>query len=133
LSFDKDLHTIISYNGGERVYPPGLNLEMIQFFNKKKDAAIMVYALPVTYEKKKALIDKIKSINVEGNAYNLLGLVFKFSAKPNIMFCSQFVYNMLKYVDMAYFVKHDIKPTDLVELDYYRKLKYAYEIKFNQG
>ena len=134
LSFDKNLKTIISYNGGERLYPPGLNMEMVKYFNKKKDSAIMVYSIPITLEKKKAIIDKVSEINKQGNAYNVIGLVFKFSFKPNIMFCSQFVYKMLKMTEINYFNKKDgqINPTDLIELDYYRKLKYEYEIKFNE-
>lgn len=133
LSFDKELKTIISYNGGERIYPPGMNMEMAEYFNKKPDASIIVYSLPITLENKRAMIEKIKRINKEGNAYNLLGLVFKFSFKPNIMFCSQFVYKILKEVNIHYFEKRDgnIKPTDLIELDYRRKLRYEYEIKFN--
>jgi hypothetical protein len=134
LSFDKNLETIISYNGGERVYPPGLNMEMLKYFHKKKDSSIIVYSIQITSEKKKEIIDKINEINNQGNAYNILGLVFKFSFKPNIMFCSQFVYKMLKMVGVNYFEKKDwqIKPTDLIELDYYRKLKYEYEIKFDK-
>ena len=133
LSFDRDLKTIISYNGGERLYPPGLNMEMVHYFNKKKDSSIIVYSLPIGPEKKQAVIDKISEINKQGNAYNVTGLVFKFSFKPNIMFCSQFVYKMLKTAGVHYFDKKDgqIKPADLVELDYYRKLRYEYEIKFN--
>jgi hypothetical protein len=134
ISFDKELKTIVSYNGGERIYPPGLNMEMIKYFNKKQDSSIIVYSLPITAEQKKNIIDKINEINKQGNAYNLFGLVFKISFKPNIMFCSQFVYRMLKDVGLNYFEKKDgqIKPTDLIELDYYRKLKYEYEIKFNE-
>ena len=134
LSFDKNLKTIISYNGGERLYPPGLNMEMVKYFNKKKDSSIMVYSIPIMPEKKKTIIDKVNEINKQGNAYNLIGLVFKFSFKPNIMFCSQFVYKMIKTAEIDYFDKKDgqIKPADLIELDYYRKLKYEYEIKFNK-
>ena len=133
LSFDADLKTIISYNGGEKVYPPGLNHEAIEFFNQKEDASIIVYSLAVTEEQKRLLIDKIKVINSEGSAYNILGLIFKYSHRANIMFCSQFVYKMLKLADIQYFEKADgkVTPTDLVELDYHRKLQYAYEIKFN--
>jgi phosphopantetheinyl transferase (holo-ACP synthase) len=134
ISFDKELKTIVSYNGGEKIYPPGLNMEMIRYFNRKQDSSIIVYSIPTTVEKKKKIIDKIHEINRQGNAYNLFGLVFKFSYKPNIMFCSQFVYKMLKDVELNYFEKKDgqIKPTDLIELDYYRKLKYEYQIKFNE-
>jgi hypothetical protein len=135
LSFDKELKTIVSYNGGEKIYPPGLNIEMIKYFNKKQDASIIVYSIPISAEKKRIIINKIKDINKQGNAYNLFGLVLKFSFKPNILFCSQFVYKMLKSVGLNYFERKDgqIKPTDLIELDYYRKLKYEYEIKFNEA
>jgi hypothetical protein len=133
LSFDKELKTIVSYNGGNKIYPPGMNQEMIEFFNKKEDASIIVYKLKGTSDKKKAIIDKIKEINTEGNAYNLLGLITKRTFKPNIMFCSQFTYKMLKYVELQYFEKknENVNPMDLVELDYYRKLEYEYEIKLN--
>lgn len=133
IAFDKQLLTIISYNGGENVYPPGLNHEMIDFFNKKADSSIIVYKLYTTTQQKKQIIDKVKEINHEGSAYNLLGLVFKYSHKPNIMFCSQFVYKMLQYAGLAYFVKKDIevKPTDFIELDYYRKLEFVCEVKLN--
>jgi hypothetical protein len=132
LSFDKQLKTIISYNGGARLYPPGLNMEMLKYFNKKQDSSIMVYSISTTAEKKMEIINSVKEIDKQGNAYNLIGLLLKFSFKPNIMFCSQFVYRMLKNVGLNYFDKKDgqIKPTDLIELDYYRRLKYEYEIKF---
>ena len=133
LSFDADLKTIISYNGGERAYPPGLNHEAVEFFNKKKDASFLVYALAAAPEQKRRIIDKVKEINDEGSAYNLMGLVFKFSPRPNIMFCSQFVYRMLDLAGLAYFKKRpgEVKPTDLVEMDYYRKLRFVCEIKLH--
>ena len=132
ISFDYDLKTIISYNGGEKVYPPGLNAEMVEYFNKKSDASIMVYKLKTNSPQKKLLIDEIKKINEEGSAYNLLGLLLRYSHKPNIMFCSQFVYKMLKMADLHYFEKKEtnVKPTDFVELDYRRQLEFAYEIQF---
>jgi hypothetical protein len=134
LSFDRDLKTIISYNGGGNIYPPGLNMEMVKYFNKKQDSSILVYSLPMGAEKKRAIIEKLRKINAEGNAYNLFGLVLKFSFKPNIMFCSQFVYKMLKEAGVHYFEKAEskIKPTDLIELDYDRKLNFEYKIKFNE-
>lgn len=133
LSFDQDLKTIISYNGGERVYPPGLNSEMLEYFNKKEDASIIVYRLACTMKQKQTVLEKVKEINREGSAYNMMGLVLKYSHKPNIMFCSQFVYKMLKIAGLAYFERRDgeVKPTDLVELDYYRKLQFAYEMRLN--
>ncbi|MDR1571928.1 MAG: energy-coupling factor transporter transmembrane protein EcfT [Clostridiales Family XIII bacterium] len=134
LSFDRELKTIVSYNGGETLYPPGLNREMIKYFNKKKDSSLIVYSLPISAEKKKAVIDKIEEINEQGSAYNLFGLALKLSFKPNIMFCSQFIYNMLKLVDLNYFEKKDaqIKPSDLTELDYDRKLSYEYKMDFGR-
>lgn len=133
LSFDKELKTIVSYNGGEKIYPPGMNQEMIEYFNKKEDASIIVYKLKITSEQKRIIIDKIKEINGEGSAYNLLGLITKQTFKPNIMFCSQFVYKMLKNVGIQYFEKKDenVSPMDLIELDYYRKLEFEYEIRLN--
>lgn len=56
LSFDSDLTTIISYNGGEKVYPPGLNPEMVEAFHKKADASVLVYRLPVTRAQKERVI-----------------------------------------------------------------------------
>jgi hypothetical protein len=108
LSFDRDLHTIISYNGGEKISPPGLNPEMIENLQKNENSSVMVYKLKAATEQKKAMIDKVREINAEGSAYNLLGLVFKYSHKPNIMFCSQFVYQILAYANLIYFKK---KPT----------------------
>ncbi len=133
LSFDRDLDTIISYNGGANVYPPGMNTEMLEQFHQKPDASVLVYSLSVTREQKRAIIDKIAEINREGSAYNIVGLVVKRSYKSNIMFCSQFVYKMLKLADIQYFNKRDgeVRPTDLIELDYYRRLKFVEEIKFH--
>ncbi|BAP85081.1 hypothetical protein LOOC260_105240 [Paucilactobacillus hokkaidonensis JCM 18461] len=132
ISFDADLKTIISYNGGEKVYPPGLNAEMVEAFHKKDDASVLIYRLPTTTEQKQLIINKVKQINSDGSAYNLLGLVIKHSYRPNIMFCSQFVYQMLKLADLEYFDKPagDVRPTDFIELDYYKKLEFCYEIKF---
>ena len=132
ISFDENLDTIISYNGGEKIYPPGLNAEMIEFFNKKDDASIGVYRLHITHEQKKQMLDIVKDINQQGSAYNLIGLIFKYSHRPNIMFCSQFVYSLLKKVGVAYFEKRAelVQPTDLVELDYFRKLEFVRLLTF---
>ena len=130
LSFDAALQTIISYNGGERVYPPGLNHELLEFLSGKPDASILVYRLPVTLEQKKAALDKVALINQEGSAYNILGLVINYSYKPNIMYCSQFVYSLLDYIGAAYFkATGTIRPTDLIEKDYYRKLEFVKELR----
>src|SRR5699024_4233263 len=134
LSFDKELKTIISYNGGESISPPGLNQEQLIYFNKKNDASIIVYRIAASKEHKQVIIDKIKEINEIGSAYNLIGLVTKVSIRPNIMFCSQFVYNILKVAELEYFYSPPakVKPTDFIENDYYRKLEFCYEIKFNE-
>jgi hypothetical protein len=132
ISFDYGLDTIISYNGGANVYPPGMNPEMLEFFHQKKDASVLIYSLETTTEQKKTIIDKIAAINKEGSAYNLIGLVTRRSFKPNIMFCSQFVYKMLEYAGLQYFNNKagNVRPTDLIEMDYYKKLKFEYEMKF---
>jgi hypothetical protein len=130
LSFDADLTTIVSYNGGVNVYPPGLNREMVDFLCMKEDASILIYKLPVTIEQKKLALDKIEQINREGSAYNMLGLVTGHSYKPNIMYCSQFVYKILELIGASYFkAEGTIKPTDLIEKDYHRKLEFMKEIK----
>jgi len=132
LAFDHDLATILSYNGGDNVYPPGMNAENLAFFHQKPDASVLVYRLPVTRSQKQAMIDKIAGINREGSAYNMVGLVAKHSYRPNIMFCSQFVYTMLKLAGVAYFDKApgEVRPTDFIELDYYKKVQFDYEITF---
>lgn len=135
ISFDKDLHTIISYNGGERIEPPGLNAELLERLTEKTGATILLYRLPATREQKKNIIDKVAQINLEGSAYNLIGLALKYSWQPNIMFCSQFVYTMLELAGLNYFeikATH-VKPTDFIELDYYRKLQFVDRIVLDNG
>jgi hypothetical protein len=131
LAFEPELETIISYNGGENVYPPGLNREMLEFFRKKADASVLVYKLPASREQKLTLLEQIRRINSEGSSYNFLGLLLKHSYKPNILYCSQFVYKMLETAGLTYFEKKPelVKPTDFIELDYYRKLEFECEIK----
>jgi hypothetical protein len=131
LAFDEGLLTILSYNGGDRVYPPGLNAEMLSAMGRKEGARVLVYSLPCTREQKALILDKVREINEDGSAYNMLGLVTKRSYRPNIMFCSQFVYRMLDLAGLAYFEKPDgqVQPTDFVEADYRRALSFAYEIE----
>lgn len=130
LAFDKELDTIISYNGGQRAVPPGLNAELLAALAKRDGSAILVYRLPATAEQKRSMIQTVQKINAEGSAYNLMGLVFKGSVKPNIMFCSQFVYRMLESAGLAYFDKKaaQVAPTDFIELDYGRKLEFVRRI-----
>ncbi|MFI3114856.1 MAG: hypothetical protein R3Y12_01775 [Clostridia bacterium] len=132
IAFDRDLKTLISYNGGQDLNPPGLNSEMLLNLAKKDDASVAVYSLVVTREQKMKMMEKVREINRDGSAYNLVGMFLRRSFKPNIMYCSQFVHYLLEYADASYFKyeKFNIKPTDLIELDYYKKLKFEYEIKF---
>lgn len=132
LSFDQDLQTIVSYNGGERIYPPGLNPEILQAFHKKADASVLIYRLRITRAQKAKILATIQQINDTGSAYNILGLVTKHSVRSNIMFCSQFVYQMLQIAGVNYFEKKPgfVQPTDFIELDYHRQLEYVSEIKF---
>lgn len=130
VSFDEELETIVSYNGGESIYAPGLNQEMIEFFNKKEDANIIIYKIRATAEQKRKALDEIKKIDRLGSSYNLLGLFVPYSHRDNIMFCSQFVYTILRVAGINYFDKkpEDVKPTDFVELDYKRNLEYHAQI-----
>lgn len=132
ISFDRDLKTILSYTGGGSLYPPGLNREEMKYFHQKKDASMLVYSLEAPKEKKRLILEKVKEINRTGSAYNLVGLVTKVSIRPNIMFCSQFVYSILRYAGLHYFPEKaaSVKPSDFIERDYYRKLKFCYEISF---
>ena len=133
LSFDASLKTVVSYNGGERIYPPGLNSEMADYLARKPDASVLVYRLPVTREQKAAALEKILQVNQEGSSYNLLGLFINKSYKPNIMYCSQFVYSILRHIGATYFeASGKIKPTDLVEKDYQRKLEFVEELRLYQ-
>lgn len=132
LSFDRDLHTILSYNGGQNLYPPGMNPEMITHFHQKPDASVLVYRISATRQQKEKVLEAVRRINREGSAYNMMGLVTRQSYKPNIMFCSQFVYRMLQEADLQYFDKSpgEVRPTDFVELDYRRRLEFVEEIRF---
>lgn len=127
LSFDEELETIISYNGGNQVYSPGMNMEMIEYFYRKPEANILIYKLKATREQKLAVLNTIENIDKNGSSYNVLGLFVPYSHKENIMFCSQFVYTMLQCGGLSYFDKkpEEVKPTDFVELDYQRVLSYC--------
>lgn len=133
ISFDSDLKTLISYNGGQNLNSPGLNAEILDYLYQKESASIIIYRLKVTTKQKQIMIDKIKQINNEGSAYNIIGLALNKSFKPNIMVCSQFVYSLLKHANSEYFESNNknIKPTDLVELDYYRKLEFVQTINLS--
>lgn len=130
IAFDEMLDTIVSYNGGERILPPGLNPEILMNMYRNSGASVIIYKLAANKEQKKKIIDEIYKINETGSAYNVIGLVFKKSLKPNIMFCSQFVYTMLDLAELSYFSEYPckVKPTDFIEKDYQRKLEYVCEI-----
>ena len=130
ISFDRDLQTTVSYNGGNNVYPPGMNPEMLADLTRKNDASILVYSLGCTAEQKSNILQRIREINDSGSAYNVLGLWTKRSYRQNIMFCSQFVYEMLKLEGLAYFDKDggNVEPSDFIELDYHRALAFEYEV-----
>lgn len=135
VSFDKELYTIVSYNGGEKLFPPGLNPELIKSLIRREGSSVLVYRLPASYEQKKIMLDKVRQINSEGSAYNMLGLILKYSHRPNIMFCSQFVYSLLKIAGLSYFDKppSEVNPTDFVELDYRRNLEFVEEISLQNN
>ena len=135
LSFDENLETIISYNGGENIYSPGLNQEMIEYFNKKPDANFIVYKIKAGREQKEKILEEIKLINNQGSSYNVLGLFLPYSPKKNIMLCSQFVYTMLKVGELNYFNKRpeQVRPMDFVELDQFESLEYCNRIFINQS
>lgn len=124
IAFDSNLSTIVSYNGGAGINLPGMNPESLNSLTIWKGAYVSVYKLPATHLQKRIILNKISEINVEGNSYNLIGLLMKNSFKPNIMFCSQFVYLLLRLVDLNYFEKDEtkVKPYDFIELDINRKL-----------
>lgn len=131
LSFDAELRTIISYNGGEKLTPPGLNPEFVEQLTRRDGASMLLYRLPASPYQKRIILENIRQINEEGSAYNLWGLFFKSSPQPNIMFCSQFVYRMLELAGLAYFDKDDahVRPTDFIELDYTRTLEFVRRIE----
>ena len=130
ISFDRELQTAVSYNGGNNIYPPGMNPEMIADFTRRNNATLLVYSLPCSTAQKTRILQRIREINDSGSAYNILGLVTKHSYRPNIMFCSQFVYKLLEPEGLIYFKKvgRSVDPTDFVELDYHRVLSFEYEI-----
>lgn len=133
LSFDPALETLVSYNGGNGISSPGLNPERLQHLNRKPGASLVVYRLKTTGGQKRALIDRLAVINREGSSYNLLGLLTGKSSLPNIMFCSQFVYTLLKDTGTAYFNKKTgkVKPMDFVNLARGDRLELTGKIAFN--
>ena len=108
LAFDRALKTLVSYNGGEGGEAPGLNPETLKGLAERKGASVRVYRLAATRHQKQIMLKRLRKINQEGSAYNLLGLLFPMSCQPNIMFCSQFVYAMLRLAGAALFSKEPL-------------------------
>jgi hypothetical protein len=134
LSFDPALETLVSYNGGNGSSGPGLNPERLHQLNRKPGASLVVYRLKTTAGQKRAVIDRLAAINREGSSYNLLGLLTGTSSLPNIMFCSQFVYTVLKDAGAAYFTKKQgtVKPMDFINLARGDRLEFAGKIAFTR-
>jgi hypothetical protein len=132
LSFDSALETLVSYNGGSGGSGPGLNPERLHNLNRKPGASLVVYRLKTTAGQKRAVIDRLAAINREGSSYNLLGLLTGKSILPNIMFCSQFVYTVLKDAGAAYFNKKrgTVKPMDFINLARGDRLEFTGKIAF---
>jgi len=129
LSFDEDLETIVSYNGGEGTCFPGLNTEVVDSYLQKEDARIVIYKIKATAQQKRRVLDKIKLINNQGSSYNYLGFLWSYTFKENIMFCSQFVYTMLEVAELHYFDKKPstVMPMDFLELDSDESLEFCSE------
>jgi hypothetical protein len=133
LAFDPALKTLVSYNGGNGISSPGLNIERPEHLNRKSGASLAVYRLKTREGQKRAVIDRLAEINREGSSYNLLGLLTGKSRLPNIMFCSQFVYTVLKDAGAAYFNKNggEVRPMDFVNLARGDRLEFTGKITFN--
>lgn len=59
FAFDRDLFTIISYNGGERVEPPGLDTELVESLAERTGVSVMVYQPPASYGQKRMILNRI--------------------------------------------------------------------------
>ena len=115
LALDADLETLVSYNGGEGI----AFRETVPGLARRAGASLLVYRLPATRHQKQIILRRLGKINQEGSAYNLLGLLFPVAWQPNQMFCSQFVYRMLRLAGLHYFRKDpfQVRPMDFVDLD----------------
>ncbi|MCF7815345.1 MAG: hypothetical protein K9N40_12795, partial [Candidatus Cloacimonetes bacterium] len=127
ISFDENLETVVSYNGGNGIAAPGMNWETVDFFNQKEDASYIIYRLHANKDQKKQVLNKVRQINEQGSSYNFLGLFLPFKMRENIMYCSQFVYSLLITAGLDYFQIDPCKvqPIDFIRLDYDRKLEFC--------
>jgi hypothetical protein len=116
LAFDEELETLVSYNGGNGVSSPGLNRERLEWLNQEAGASLSIYRLRLEPAQKRLMIARIRAIDRAGSSYNMLGLLTKKSWRPNIMFCSQFVYSLLDEAELAYFEKEKgaVRPEDFM-------------------
>lgn len=130
LSFDEELKTLISYNGGNGIADPGMNHEKIEFFHQKEDACYVIYKLKATKHQKEIILEEVRKINERGSSYNVLGLFLSYKMRANIMYCSQFVYSMLQSAGLAYFtVKPEkVHPIDFVDRDKQGKLEFCRKV-----
>ena len=130
IAFDRNLDTLISYNGGHEGATPGLNPESIDELLELPGSSFLVYQLNTETIRKELIIKTIERINAEGSSYNLTGLVTKSSARPNIMFCSQFVYSILSEAGITLIEKESskVEPMDFIKLDTGSYLKEDYEM-----
>lgn len=124
LALDEGLETLVSYNGGEPAGSPGLNPETLEELLRRPGSAAALYRLKATPHQKQILLRRLDKLNREGSAYNLPGLVTGRAWRENTMFCSQFVYAMLRLAGLHYFRKSplQVRPTDFVEWDHFRRL-----------
>lgn len=129
LALDRDLTTLVSYNGGGPGEAPGLNPETVAELVHRRGSSVRLYRLPATRDQKRIILRRLGKIDQEGSAYNLLGLVLPCTGQPNTMFCSQFVYGILKLAGLAYFQKDplQVRPTDLLEWDLQGRLEFLRE------
>ncbi len=128
LAFDPELRTLLSYNGGSSsAARPGLNPELPAALTCRKGASALVYRLHAGRWAKWRILQHVRAIDQEGSAYNLFGLVCGRSLRPNIMFCSQFVYTMLDLAGLAWFVKRAgrVRPTDFLDFDEGKRLEFV--------
>ena len=121
---------MVSYNGGNKLQQPGLNTEDLNSLQQKEDSHVLVYSIKASKVQQLTILNQLKKINQEGSAYNVVGLVTSHSVRPNMMFCSQFVYLMLQDAGLNFFeAPHgQVKPTDFIEQDDQQKLTFEYEI-----
>lgn len=133
LAFDRALKTLVSYNGGEGGGGPRPEPGDPQGAGRAEGGLGAGVPPGGHRHQKQIMLKRLRKINQEGSAYNLLGLLFPMSCQPNIMFCSQFVYAMLRLAGLHYFRKNplQVRPTDFVEWDRRGRLAFVAEFTFD--